>query len=94
MERGNLIIYDLAGNIITQTGEAKGDILPHQYPVGIPYLELAYGETDGKKILGIDVSSEPHKIITEDLPKEKTKEEIIAELEARLVELQGVETQV
>lgn len=90
MERGNLIIYDLAGTIITQTGDAKGDVLPHAYPIGVPYIELAYGETVGKRILSVDVSVEPHQVVTEDLPIEKTTEEKIAELEAKLAELQAI----
>jgi len=43
MQRGNLIIYDEVGTIISQTGEAQGCILPHEYPVGVSYIELLYG---------------------------------------------------
>lgn len=89
LKRGNLIIYDLAGTIISQTGEAKGDVLPHVYPVGVPYIELAYGETFEKRIISVDVSVEPHQVITENLPKEKSQEDIIAELQAQLAELQS-----
>lgn len=90
MKRGNLIIYDLAGNIITQTGEAIGDVLPHTYPIGVPYIELAYGATVGKRILRVDVNVEPHQVVTEDLPIEKTAEEKIAELESQLAALQAI----
>jgi hypothetical protein len=90
MERGNLIIYDLQGTIITQTGDAKGDVLPHAYPVGVPYIELAYGETVGKRIIRVDVSVEPHEVVTEDLQIEQTAEEKITELEAQLAALQAI----
>ncbi|QUI25509.1 hypothetical protein HZI73_25860 [Vallitalea pronyensis] len=50
MNRGNLLIYDTTGKIWMQTGEATDDVLNHEYPVGVPYIELPYGSTDGKRM--------------------------------------------
>ena len=89
MKRGNLIIYDLAGNIITQSGDAEGSILPHQYPVGIPFIELEFGSTVGKRIVSVDVSCEPHQLVLEDIEQPLSREEMIAELQEQISKLQG-----
>lgn len=61
MQRGNLIIYDEEGTVISQTGDAMGDILPHTYPVGVPYVELEYGayaiEFANSRLIGINVET-------------------------------------
>lgn len=86
MKRGNLIIYDLEGTIISQTGEAEGELLPHVYPVGVPSLELEHGEMDypNKKLISIDVSKVPHAPIFEPIVREKTAEEKLTEAMAKL----------
>ncbi|GMQ62352.1 hypothetical protein [Vallitalea maricola] len=76
MERGNLIIYDSKGKIWYQSGEADGDILPHVYPVGIPYIEIPYGTITNKRIVSIDVSVTHHVPITEDIEVKPTYEEL------------------
>lgn len=84
MDRGNLVIYDLEGKIILQTGEASGDVLPHTYPSGIPYIELPYGTMKTKRLVSIDVSADPHEPIFEEIQREKTLEDRILELEEEL----------
>lgn len=91
MQRGNLIIYDLEGKIFSQTGEAEGDILPHIYPVGLPYIEIPFGTMASKKLIGIDVSVTPHEPIFEDLEILQSDADRIAELENQLL-LQADET--
>lgn len=76
MKRGNLILYDNTGRIFHQSGEAQGDILPHTYPVGIPYIEVPYGSTKGKRVVSVDVSEIPHKIVTEEIQTKPTYEEL------------------
>lgn len=93
MQRGNLIIYDLEGKIIIQTGEAQGDVLPHNYPVGIPYMELPYGTMGTNRVIGIDVTVEPHQPIFEEITTEETPEQKIARLEAELEALKNSDTQ-
>ncbi len=89
MKRGNLIIYDLAGNIITQSGDAEGSVLPHQYPIRVPYIELEFGATVGKRIVSVDVGSEPHQLVLEDIEQPLSREEMIAQLQEQLASLQS-----
>lgn len=76
MQRGNLIIYDNNGKIWSQTGDAEGDVKPHVYPVGLPYIELPFGKTKDKKIISVDVSVKPHKIVTEDIKVKLSYEDL------------------
>lgn len=85
MKRGNLILYDNTGRIFLQTGEAQGDVLPHEYPVGIPYIEIPFGVMRNKIIIGVDVSTNPHNLIVEDIPHVETEEE---RLQRELLEAQ------
>lgn len=77
MNRGNLVIYDATGKIFSQTGEASGDITPHEYPVGIPWLEMPFGTMADKRLIAIDVTKTPHEPIFEDLPHVPTTDELI-----------------
>lgn len=76
LQRGNLVIYDRSGKIWYQSGEAQGDVLPHTYPDGLPYLELEYGEMEGKRLVRIDLSSEMPKPVFEILLVHPTYEEL------------------
>lgn len=86
MKRGNLIIYDKVGKIFSQTGEAEGDILPHEYPEGLPYIEVPHGTMNDKKVISVDVSTDPHEVIFETIEKHMSYEE----LETELLIAQGV----
>lgn len=76
MNRGNLIIYDSKGTIWSQTGEASGDILPHEYPIGIPYIVVPYGSTEGKRIVSVDVTKTPHEVVVEGIEIKPSYEEL------------------
>lgn len=81
MKRGNLVFYDLVGKIFSQTGEAEGDILPHEYPVGIPYIEIPFGTMAQKRVISIDVTDpKSHKPIFETIPYTPTYEDLENEL--------------
>ena len=54
-QRGSLIIYDSAGKVWHNSGDAEGSILPHTYPDGLPYIETEFGELDGLRVLSVDV---------------------------------------
>ena len=84
MERGSLIIYDNVGKVWVNTGDAQGDILPHEVPDGLPYIITLFGELDGKKVIKVDVNSKS--LITEDLPVQPSYEE----LQQQLLSAQGV----
>lgn len=86
MQRGSLIIYDNKGKIFSNTGDAEGDILPNEVPNGLPYIETQFGELNNKRILGIDISVTPHKLITEDIIIQPTYDE----LQQQLLQAQGV----
>lgn len=75
MQRGSLIIYDNNGTIWLNTGDAEGDYLsPHEYPVGLPYIETQFGELNNKKIIRVDVSTKT--LITEPIEVKPTYEEL------------------
>ena len=86
MNRGNLIIYDLEGTIISQTGEATGDLLPNVYPVGIPYIELNYGDMkyEIQRLVSVNVNTDPHTPVFEPIIREKTDAEKLADAEEKL----------
>lgn len=73
MQRGSLIIYDHSGKIWVNTGDAEGDILPHDIPEGLPYLITEYGQLTNKIIIGVNV--EANTLILEDIPYIETDEE-------------------
>lgn len=59
-KRGNRIIYDTTtGKVIHQTGEAAGDILPHDDWHGIAFIEIPYGAVDYSKmyVSGVDLKT-------------------------------------
>lgn len=87
MKRGNLVIYDVNGKIFSQTGEAEGDVLPHEYPVGIPYIEIPFGTMATKRLTHIDVSDPLiHRPVFEEIALPKTPEQLrIEELENQLL---------
>lgn len=87
MQRGNLVIYDTKGKVFFQTGEAEGDVLPHDYPVGIPYMEIPFGTMATKRLLHIDVSDPTnHAPVFETIQIAKTPDQIrIEELENLLL---------
>lgn len=78
---GNMVIYDLNGTIIYESGEQTGGWGDRVYPVGIPYLEIPYGAMKyaTQKLERIDVTTEPHKPIFIPIVYEKTTEEKLAE---------------
>lgn len=88
MQRGNLVIYDNDGRIWYQSGEAEGDILAHEYPVGLPYIEIPFGTMKSKRLISIDTSVKPHVPVFEDIIREKTQEEVIQELENQILLLE------
>lgn len=81
MQRGNLIIYDNEGKIWLQTGEAEGDILPHEYPVGLPYMELPFGIMATRRVVRVDVTTTPHTPVFEEIEIPKTPEQLQSEIE-------------
>lgn len=88
MKRGNLVIFDLSGKIWFETGEAEGAVLPHVYPMGLPYMEIPFGTMAIKRLISIDVSGTNHVPVFEDIPIQPTKDEIILALQMEIATLQ------
>lgn len=90
---GCLIIYDLAGNVISTTGETQTtELVSHTYPVGIPYIELPFGamKYEEQRLVRIDITDPENPVpVFEPIPKVQTPEERIAELERLLAEKSG-----
>lgn len=84
MQRGSLIIYDNSGKVWVNTGDAAGDVLPHVPPDGLPYIETAFGDLNGKRVLSVDVATGT--LITENISVQPT----YAELQQQLLIAQGV----
>ncbi|WP_089153541.1 hypothetical protein [Paenibacillus tuaregi] len=56
MQIGNRIFYDQKGEIIYQTGEMQGDVLPRKEITELNYVDLEYGAIDltKQRIVSID----------------------------------------
>jgi hypothetical protein len=94
-KRGTLIVYDVEGRVLFTEGDLTSnvEITPFNYPVGVPYLELPYGESliMDYRLKGVDVSTEPHKPIWEKIIRELTPaEQLIESLENELLIANGV----
>lgn len=86
MKIGNRIIFDQDGEIIYQTGEMQGDVLPRKEITNLGYIDLNYGEIDYTKyrIIGVDVATKQP--ILEEIEVPKTPEqERIEKLENQLL---------
>lgn len=86
MKRGNLVIYDpITGKIWSQTGEAEGEVLSHEIPIGLPYIEIPFGSMSNQYLKSIDISDPENPVpVFEPIERTQTPEERIAELEALL----------
>lgn len=84
MQRGSIIIYDNLGKIWSNSGDAEGDILPNELPVGLPYIETQFGELNGKKAVSVDVETKT--LITGDITIPLTfEQQQIIELENQML---------
>lgn len=86
MELGQRIIYDQDGEILYQTGEMQGDVLPRKEITSLHFIDLQYGEVNlsTHRITSIDpVSKRP---ILEELQKvDSPEQQRITELEDALL---------
>ncbi|MBG9585559.1 hypothetical protein [Cytobacillus firmus] len=91
MNRGNRIYFDQDGDIILQTGEMTGDVIPHKSITKVDFLDLEYGEIDlsKHKIVKIDVSTKKPFLENIVVPLTPEQQRII-ELENELLLASGV----
>lgn len=74
MQLDNRIIYNkVTGKIIHQTGEAKGDVIPHDADVELAFIDVPYGSINYSKQFAVKV--EDGEVIFEDFPIEETEEQ-------------------
>ena len=86
MQLDNRVIYNTrTGTIIYQTGEATGDVVPHDTDLQLAYLDIPYGSVDYSKcyIQRIDEDGNPV-IMTYDI-SETEEQRRIRELEDALL---------
>lgn len=93
MQIGNRIFHDQDGEIIYQTGEMIGDVLPRKEITSIGYVDLEFGEInrDTHLLVGIDVATK--KPILKSIEVFETEEQKrIKELEDALLLAADAET--
>ena len=74
MQLDNRIIYNkVTGTIIHQSGEATGDVVPHDKDVELAYIDVPYGSIDYSKQFAVKV--EDGEVIFNDIPVEETEEQ-------------------
>ncbi|MCC0680413.1 hypothetical protein IC218_09015 [Clostridioides sp. ES-S-0005-03] len=86
MNRANRIIYDQTGKILLQTGEATGDVLPHDTITELHGIDIPYGSIDytRNRITGINI--ETKQPIIEEIPTYVSEEQKrIQELENQIL---------
>ena len=91
IQLGNRIVFDQDGEIIHQTGEMQGDVLPRKEITELNFIDLEYGEINYSthRIVLIDV--ETKQPILEEIPQFKTEEQLrIEQLENELLLASGV----
>ncbi|EML1139391.1 TPA: hypothetical protein KOS69_002306 [Clostridioides difficile] len=86
MNRGNRIIYDDLGKIWMQTGEATGDILPHNKITKLFYIDIEYGSINYNKQYIESINIETKEPVIKNIPLILTEEEKrIQELENQIL---------
>lgn len=75
MQVGNRIIFDQEGEIVYQTGEMQGDVLPRKEITILSFVDLEYGaiNLNTHRIIGIDVLTKQP--ILEEIPQILTPEQ-------------------
>ncbi|ENY8332818.1 hypothetical protein [Clostridioides difficile] len=68
MDRANRIICDQTGKILLQTGEATGDVLPHNKITELHYIDIPYGSIDYIKNRIVGINIETKQPILEEIP--------------------------
>lgn len=92
MEVENRVFFDQDGDIVFQTGEMEGDVLPRKELTEVHYIDIPFGTIDymSQKLIGVNpVTKEP---IFETIEQVMTPEQQIKELEDALLLAADAET--
>lgn len=93
MQIGERIIYDQDGEIIFQTGEMQGDVLPRKEITKLNAVDLEYGAVDLTKYRIVRVDPTTKQPVLEEIPIAITPEQQrIQELEDQLLLMADAET--
>lgn len=93
MQRGNLVIYDNNGKVWYQSGEAEGDVLEHELPVGLPHKVIPFGTMAVSKISHVDIKNDEVVLIPIEAPK-PTYEQLEAELAVKNMQIETLQESV
>ena len=86
MQVGNRIIFDQDGEIIYQTGEMQGDVLPRKEVTHLDYVDLDYGSIDFGRYRIVSINPETKQPVLEAIEIPMTPEQQrIKELEDQLL---------
>ncbi|HBG4218895.1 hypothetical protein NMF83_18765 [Clostridioides difficile] len=86
MNRANRIIYDQTGKILLQTGEAIGDVLPHDSITELNFLDVEYGSINYSKQYIESINPITKELILKEIPVYMSEEEKrIQELENQIL---------
>ncbi|MDM5230169.1 hypothetical protein [Lysinibacillus pakistanensis] len=86
MQLDNRIIYNkVTGTILHQSGEAKGDVVPHEEDVELAFIDVPYGSIDYSKSYIQRIDEDGNPVIKEydrelspvEIENAKLKEDII-----------------
>lgn len=86
MQLSNRIFYSQDGEVLFQTGELQGDVLPRKEITSLHYVDLEYGEIDFTTHRIVSINPVTKRPILEELPKlESPEQQRIKELEDALL---------
>lgn len=93
MQIGNRIIYNQDGEIVYQTGDMSGDVLPRKEITELHFVDLEYGAVNLQTHRIISIDPKTKQPILEELLVELTPEQQrIQELEDQLLLMADAET--
>lgn len=86
MKRDNRVIFDpVTGKIVFQTGEAEGDINPHEKWNTLEYIDVPYGSVDYSKSYIDRIDEEGNPVVISYDISETEEQRKIRELEDALL---------
>ncbi|QCT02736.1 hypothetical protein E6C60_2021 [Paenibacillus algicola] len=93
MQIGNRIIFDQDGEIMYQSGEMQGDVLPRKEVTSLDYVDLDYGAVNFQthRIVRIDVDTKQPVLESLEIVL-SPEQQRIKELEDQLLILADAET--
>lgn len=86
MNIGNRVFFDQDGEIIFQSGEMHGDVLPRKEITSLNFIDLEFGQIDHSTHRIVKINPKTKKPVLEEIQQELTPEQQrIQELESQLL---------